>query len=472
MSDGGTFTNTNSPNVQRPGAYVNFVSVSRPFVFAGGRGVSCGLVELPWYLPNQIVKVSGMDFLSGRALRDIGLTAFDGEAAKHVSLLLSGCFETRLVSANVGGEKAMVSIPITGGTLEIEAAKFGTFGNDLLVSCQEVSNGRWLFSAHIIGHESDHKPRMNQTVESVRELRGNDFITINVIPDDPNVEPAFIEFAGEVLTGGSNGNVNLATRIPAFLRKIKSDTSWQCMGWQWSEESHKLLVQQFIQRMRDSGRYVQVSMAAAQANHEGINNVHIGHGNAINPITGEIFTIDEIALMHASMTAGADIVTSNTNTPLLVQLEFDHEFDNAEITEGLQQGRVMFTRRNSGIIKIEQDINSLHTFTPEKNREFRKNNILRKLDEIGFFTESIWENFYMGNAINDEIDREAYRVQINEKLERMQRMRALQNHHISRISIMQGDEPDIVEATLDIHPTDAMERIFKIVRVHTQAPAV
>ncbi|MCL1986742.1 MAG: phage tail sheath protein, partial [Firmicutes bacterium] len=73
--------------------------------------------------------------------------------------------------------------------------------------------------------------------------------------------------------------------------------------------------------------------------------------------------------MVASMTAGADIITSNTNTPLPIQLEFDYEFDNAEIKDGLDRGKIMFTRRQNGILKIEQDINSLHTFTPLKNRE-------------------------------------------------------------------------------------------------------
>ena len=160
------------------------------------------------------------------------------------------------------------------------------------------------------------------------------------------------------------------------------------------------------------------------------------------------------------MTAGADIITSNTNTPLPIQLEFDYEFDNAEIKDGLDRGKIMFTRRQNGILKIEQDINSLHTFTPLKNREFRKNNILRKLDEIGTSIRTAWENRTMGFEINDDFGRDLYKADVDNYLVTMQNMRALQNHSITNLDIRQGSEPDSVVMTALVQPTDVMERLF------------
>ena len=415
------------------------------------------------------------------------MTAFDGEAAKHVSLLLSGCIDTLVMSANTGGEKAKAIIPIKDGELEIEAQKQGAFGNDILVSCQSVpvaagEEPQWMFATHIAGHEASDKPRMSQVVSSPYDLQNNDFITIRVVADDPvdpvdpvdpddradlGVGPSLVEFAGIPLEGGSNGTVSLETRIPSYLRRIKNQT-WQCMGWQWPMETHKQLVQQFVQRMRDeNGIYVQVAMAAEHANHESTINVYKEHGGARNPATGDTFTIDEIALMVASMTAGADIITSNTNTPLPIQLEFDYELDNQEIIDGLQKGKLMFTRRRNGIIKIEQDINSLHTFTPKKNREFRKNNILRKLDEIGTTIRSTWENFFMGNEINDEFGRALYKAQVDTYFTEMMMLRALQNHSIDNLRVRQGNEPDAVVMDALVQPTDAMERLFMTVYVDT-----
>jgi hypothetical protein len=220
--------------------------------------------------------------------------------------------------------------------------------------------------------------------------------------------------------------------------------------------------------MRDeNGLYVQVSMATERANHEGVNNIDLRHEGANDPVTGEVFTMGEVALMHASMTAGADIITDNTNTPLPIQLDFDYELDNAEIIEGLQKGLTMFTRRRSGIVKIEADNNSLHTFTSEKGKEFSNNSILRKLDEIGTTVRSTWEDFFMGNDINDEIGRDLYIAQVDTYFMAMLRLRALQNHYIGNISARQGDEVDVVIAEVIVQPTGSMRRLFLTVNVST-----
>ena len=473
ISGGGTFLSMNSPRVSRPGAYINFVSVPRPMIFVGDRGTSTGLVDLPWYRPDEAVLVSGMDFLSGAGLKHIGLTAFDeGRNVDHIGLLLSGCVDTWLMSANTGGTKATANIQLIGGTLHAEAQKYGSFGNDILLSIAALpalpgAPIQYQLITMIQGHEGSNIPRMTQTHSEPTEIRNNDFVVFTLIPDDPAIPVQFDEIAGVPLTGGSDGTVNLTTRIPAYLRRIKTK-NWQCMGWHHPDESHKQLIQQFIMRCRDeNGLYVQVSMATSHANHEGVNNLHLGHGDATNTTTGMRFTIDEVALMHASMTAGADIITSNTNTPLPMPLEFDYEFDNQEIIDGLAKGLVMFTRRRNGIIKIEQDINSLHTFTPRKNREFRKNNILRKLDEIGTTIRSTWENFFMGNEINDDIGRALYVVQVDTYFTEMQTLRAIVNHSIENLNARQGDEPDAVVMHAIVQPTDAMERLFLTVHVST-----
>ena len=473
MSGGGTWLGQNSPRASRPGAYINFRSIPRPMIFMGGRGTSAGLVAMDWYRPDEAVLVSGMDFLTGGALRHIGITAFDeGRHVDHVGLLLSGCMDARLMPANTGGTKAAAEIPLANGALRCEAQKFGKFGNDLMVSIQALPKmpnleAQFQVTTHIVWHESDDKPTMTQVAASPAEIRNNDFVAFTWVPDGPDEQGGFVEVAGAPLEGGANGTVNLAQRVPAFLRKMKNH-SWQCMGWHWAEESHKQLVQQFVRRMRDeNGLYVQVSMATANANHEGTNNLHLEHGEATNTVTGIRFTIDEIALMHASMTAGADIVTSNTNAPLPMPLEFENEFENQEIIDGLATGRVMFTRRRNGMLKIEQDVNSLHTFTPGKNREFRKNNILRKLDEIGATIRSTWEDFFMGNEFNDEIGRDLYKAQVDAYFTELQGLRALQNHAIENLTIRQGNDPDAVVMEADVQPTDAMERLFLNVNVST-----
>jgi len=473
MSGGGRFLSMDVPSVARPGAYINFQSIPRPMIFIGERGTSAGLVEMSWYRDAEAVKVNGMDFLTGAALRHVGETAFGtSETTKHISLLLSACTDTIVMSANTGGDKAKVTIPMTNGELIVEAQKQGEFGNNIYISVQPVpvvtgEPPQWSVLTIISGHAALNIPNMTQTVTGPDALQNNDFVTFSVTRDDPDVEPTLTPVAGVALEDGTNGITSLAARVSVFLRTMKNRT-WQVMGWQWPDAAQKIIVQQFVQRMRDeNGLYVQVAMSAEHANHEAIINVDESQGDAINPVTGEEFTIDEIALMVASMSAGADIITSNTNTPLPIQLEFSNELENAEIIDGLQKGLFMFSRRRDGTLKVEQDINSLHTFTPEKNREFRKNNILRKLDEIGATIRSTWENFFMGNEINDEIGRDLYMAQIDTYFTEMQRIRALQNHGIDNLRIRQGNDPDAVVMAAIVQPTDAMERLFLTVNVDT-----
>ena len=167
------------------------------------------------------------------------------------------------------------------------------------------------------------------------------------------------------------------------------------------------------------------------------------------------------------MTAGADVITSNTNTPLPLQLEFEHELEQSEILDGLRTGKLMFTRRASGILKIEQDINSLHVFTPTKNREFRKNKIIRINDEVGTTVRRSWEDIFMGNTPNNEEGRLHYKSQIDTYFINLQKLGALQNHAIQNLRIEQGDDLDTVLMDIGYQPVDVMERLFMTANVAT-----
>ena len=71
-----------------------------------------------------------------------------------------------------------------------------------------------------------------------------------------------------------------------------------------------------------------------------------------------------------------------TNSTYDGEYLFEVDFKQSELEEFLTAGKLVFHRQNDEI-RVLQDINTFVTFTPEKNRDFSNNQVIRFLDEKG-----------------------------------------------------------------------------------------
>ena len=436
-----------SQNKVRPGAYINFKAVQKGAMTVGDRGIVAIGLPLNWGEEGKLIEVLSSDLLDGNSQRKIGFTAFDSES-KILAGALSYAYKALVYRMNVGGEKAKVTI----GNLIATAKYSGTFGNKIIIA---IVKDDLLYDVitYVNGETVD-----SQKVAEVTELEENDYVVFS-----KSEQNEWSPTAGTSLDGGSNGNTESSTAYPAMFKLLKM-SKWQTFACLSSDSSIKMNTVNFIKQLRDDeGKYVQGVVADYDgADYEGIINNVCG---AV--IDGVEYSKEDFVSIVAGMTAGANFNESNTAKTIVGATSIIGELDDAEIKEALSRGKFVLSTSTSGNIKVEQDINSLHTFTKDKNYNFSKNRVLRTLDEIGTSTKLTWEDTYMGKVDNDPTGRGLFKSDLVQYGNELQRLRGIQEFEgNSDIEVSQGRDLDSVLCTWAVKPVDSMEKLYMTVNVN------
>lgn len=439
---GGTFK---SQNKIRPGAYINFKGVAKPLSSLGTRGVVTMPVPMSW--GDTITELLSTDLLDGKSLAKIGYTAFD-EEAQIFREALKNAYKAIIYRLDTGGTKATASLtPLTA------TAKYaGVVGNEIAVSV--VANGdKFDVITLFRGIERDR-----QTVTAIAELVPNDYV---VFSGTGNV----VANAGVTLTGGENGTVSEAT-YDNYLDVIKA-YKWNTMGIPQDVPDVNPDIITFITNMRENlGKKVQAVLYDADADYEGIITVNQGYKT-----TDETVSPTTFVAYIAGLTAGSDVNASNTYHAIdgavsIVYPEGVTPYGEEEIEEALKAGKMVLSTRQDGVIVIEQDINTLHTFTPDKGYAFSKNRVIRTLDEINNSIALLFERSYIGKVDNNDDGRNIFKSDVINYLNTLQGISAIKNFDSTTdIQIYAGEAIDALVVDLAIQPVDSMEKLYMIVTV-------
>lgn len=439
---GGTWL---SQNKVRPGAYINFKAVAKSSMTVGDRGIVAIGLPLSWGKEDSLIEVLSSDMLDGSSKKKVGFTAF-GSESKLLAGALNYCYKALVYRMDRGGVKANVML----GNLVATAKYTGTFGNKILVSIVENTNGTFNVITYVDGSVVD-----TQNVSAISELESNDYV-------DFSGSGELVANAGTALTGGTDGTTTESTAYPAMFTLLKM-AKWQTLACTSSETTIKANVQTFIKTMRDDeGRYVQAVVADYDgADYEGI--INSISGAVIDEVT---FSKEDFVTIVAGMTAGANVNESNTAKEITGATSIIGELDDLSIKEALKNGKFLISTSASGKIKVEQDINSLHTYSSDRNYNFSKNRVVRTLDEIGTSTEITWEDSYMGKVDNNDIGRGIFKSDLIAYGREMQRINAIQDFAgADDITIAQGNDLDSVIVEWAVKPVDSMEKLYMTVNV-------
>ena len=442
---GGTWT---SQTKLRPGAYINFKAVNKGSMTVGDRGIVAMGLPLNWGENGKLIEVLSSDLLNGNSKKLVGFTAFDSES-KLLAGALKYCYKAFVFRTDVGGAQATATI----GKLIVTAKYNGTLGNSISISiATETGTSLKNVVTYLNGAIVD-----SQKVSAISELDDNDYVTFS-----EGTSGTFSDNSGTYLTNGANGTVTEGTAYPAMFTLLEM-AKWQTLVCLSNVDTIKGNVVSFINRLRnDEGRYVQ----AVVANYDGVDNEGI-----INNVCGAV--IDEVTYSEvdfcavvAGMTAGANFNESNTARTIDGATEIVNELTDAEIKEGLANGKFILSTTSSGRIKVEQDINSLHTYAQDRNYNFSKNRVIRTLDEIGTTVKETWEDTYMGKVDNSEIGRGLFRADIVAYCMELQRLGGIQEFAgADDVEVSQGIALDSVVVNLAIKPVDSMEKLYMTVNV-------
>ncbi|WP_321999370.1 phage tail sheath family protein [Bacillus pumilus] len=356
--NGGTFTP--GTEKKRPGIYFNFKTTAQQRITLGDRGTVALPIVMSWGEPKTFISISGIEDLNkkvGLNIDDKSLLLFREAKKKAQTVFLyrlnegepakAQISENFNVLANYGGQKGNeVTIQVTENVLDSSKRDVVTYvGTDIVDK---------------------------QVVTDVKELKQNKYVSFSG-------EGEAVITAGVTLKGGKNGVASVAD-YTEFLEAAETEYFDVIALPNNTSEQLKATFVAFIKRLRDDqGRKVQGVVANYAADHEGIINVTSGvvleDGTKITPAKATAWV--------AGASAGANFNQSLTFVEYEGAVDTLERLDNDQVEYRLSQGEFLFTfDARDRTVSVEKDINSLTSYTTEKNKTFGKNKIIRVLDAI------------------------------------------------------------------------------------------
>jgi len=441
---GGIFS---SMNKVRPGAYINFETESDITISVGERGIATMILPLSWGETGKLIELTAEEFINGNSLAKIGLINTDSEALP-IKLALENCNKLLIYNKNSSGGVQATKILGENG-ITVTAKYAGTFGNKIAIlikRAEDLYTVETYANGYFVG---------TQTVSTASELVDNDFVTFSKTGTLSVV-------SSTLLTGGTNGVAE--ANLTSYFNLLKT-TRFNTMAVLSDTEADKTASMNFAKTMReDEGKYIQVVVANADttnADYEGI--INVVNGVVLNNIT-EV-SANTFTAWVAGATAGASITESLTGKTINNATSILNPLDNQGIEEGLKNGKFILSLNQNGTIKVEKDINSLHTYSNNRSYEFSKNRIIRELDTMGSDIEDIWETTYLGKVSNNATGRMLFKSSIINYLTDLQNRGAIDEFNKDLVVVSEGNDIDSIIADITVKPVDSMEFLYLTINV-------
>lgn len=437
---GGTFT---SQNKKLPGVYLNFVSAKKDYSAMGERGTAALPLVLDWGPENTVEKLEASEFVQ-EARKRLG---YDAQAPELLPF--------REVFRNA---KALYYSRLNGGARaenEFASARFsGSRGNALKIVIQTVPSGnevpkegepaRYQVITLLDGREED-----TQIVSASSELVPNAYVEFKA-------DAALKETAGTPLSGGTSGETVTGEDFQRFLDQIQA-YSFHTLGCPWEEPQASALFAAFTRRMRDElGVKFQTVLFRCPAGYEGVLSVE-------NSVKGQAGG-PSLVYWVTGASAGCAVNASNTNRAYDGELAVDTSHTQAQLAEGLRQGKFLFHRCGDQI-RVLEDVNTLTGFTEEKGEDFRFNQTIRVLDQIAMDVGSLFVSRYLGRIPNDAPGRISLWNDLVTHHRELERLRAIENFDPEQIQVEQGNTKKSVAVRDRVQVTGAMSQLYMRITV-------
>lgn len=434
---GGTWV---TQNKVRPGPYINFEGKGTVGT-VGQRGIMTMALSLSWGAPKTVITINAGDDVSKILGYDITASSLllVREAMKRASTVLLYRLNT--------GTKATV----TTGTLTATAKYGGLRGNNLTVVIQTNidDNAKFDVQTLLSGVVVE-----TQTVAAIAGLVANDWIVWSGTG-------ALATTAGAPLVGGADGTVANQDHTD-YLAAIELH-EFQTMALPSTDPTLKSVYVAFAKRLReDEGRKIQLAVENyPSADYEGVISVK----NGVILSDGTTLTAAQATAWAAAATAGAEMNESLTYQAYDDAVDVGTRYTNSQIEAALLAGEFVFTLSNGRPV-VEQDINTLTSFTPTKPKSFSKNRVIRVLDGIANDFKRIFSLYYIGKVNNNADGRALFWNECVTYLNTLQGIAAIQNFNAQTdVIVLPGDDVDSVYSEVNIQPVDSIEKIYMKVKV-------
>lgn len=437
---GGTWE---TQNKIRPGVYFKFSSAPSDALTVGERGIVAICEPLSWGPVAQVTAVSASDDVTS-------ITGYSMMDAKNLFLqqIFAGTNRTDPPSQVLLYRPAATSsaeATAESGSLTVTAKYPGARGNDISVVVTALTDPESSYNVQtmVSGSMVD-----SQIVETADELEDNDWVTFSGTG-------ALTASAGTPLTGGADGTV-AATAYESFMGAIES-YKFHTLIYDGTDSSVLNAMVSYIKRLaEETGRMPQL-VASGLSNPDSQYVINCASGVTLE--SGQQLPANQVTWWVGGVTAGANYNESLTYAQYPGAVSVTPAMTNAQYETALQSGQFVF-QADDGVVRIEQDIDSLVTVTGDVGAIFRKNKIIRLCNTI---VDDIYRQFvdgYIGIINNNEEGRARLKSAIVGYLQQIQANNGIQNFVADDVQVAQGTSSDAVLVNIQIQPVDAVEKIY------------
>lgn len=161
----------------------------------------------------------------------------------------------------------------------------------------------------------------------------------------------------------------------------------------------------------------------------------------------------------AGAEAGCELNESCTNMVYDGELNIITELTNAQLEQGLLEGKFMF-HRVYGDIRVLEDINSMTTTTDEKSDDFKYNQTMRVVDQSANDMAKLFSLKYLGRIPNDQAGRDAFWGDVVAYNRNLETIRAIEDFDSGTVIVKRGNTKKAIVVEYAITPVNAMSQLY------------
>lgn len=431
---GGTFT---VQNKTLPGAYMNFVNAQRATSALSERGFAAMPLVLDWGEEGKVFSVTNEEFILDcqkyfgydymhekmKGLRDV---------FKNVQTLFVYRLNTGAKASNTYG-----------------TAKYaGVRGNDIkTVITANADNDSAYDVATYLGTVLVDK----QTVTGAAELVNNDYV-------DFKTSAGLTLTAGTPMAGGDNGAEVNGQAWQNALDALEK-YSFNTFGCVSTNDTVKELCISWTKRMRDEAgvKFQCVVYKKEDADNKAIISVD-------NKIVGEAQETGSLVYWVTGAEAGCEIGKDVTNKVYDGEFEVDTNYTQGQLVAALKAGKFVFHQAGNQV-RVLEDINTLVTTNNVEGEDFKNNQTIRVIDQIGNDVAVKFNTNFLGVIPNNNSGRVSFRQEIVKYCQELERMQAIENFDSENVVVRQGDKKKAVVIDLGITVVNCMKQLYMTVNV-------
>lgn len=424
---GGVFT---TQNKKLPGAYINFVSAARATASLSERGFAAMPLVLDWGAEGAFT-VTHEDFI--RNCQKLFGYDYTHEKMKGLRDLFKNALTLYVYRLNKG-----VKASNDYGT-----AKYaGIRGNDIkIIITANVDDGSLFDVKTYLGTALMD----SQTVKEAKDLVANDYV---VFKSDATLALT----AATPMSGGTNGDAVTGQEWQDALAAFEK-YSFNVLGCVSTTETVKALCIEYTKRMREEvGVKFQCVVYQKAADHEGVISVE-------NKLAGETTESANLVYWVTGAMAGCKVNKSCTNKLYDGDFAVDVNYTQTQLENALDAGKLIFHQVGDDV-RVLEDINTLVNTTEEKGEDFKNNQTIRVIDQIGNDIAVLFNTKYLGVIPNDAAGRISLWNDIVKHHQELQTIRAIEDFEPENVVVSQGNTKKAVVVDDAVIPVNAMAQLY------------